>query len=232
MPRRTPSLRLLALALVAAATVFVTPAAAEMPENRDAPTITEAGGPIVGQLLNGNNGTWLYADGTGCRDECRYSFAWFRCVPGGPCSAIPGGATRAYRVSLADVGRTLRVAVTATKHDCNAIGQDCRLVSRTAASAESAPIAPASPPARLSIAHVGVERATRGRHVVGVRVTDEHGRGAAGARVTIRGARVDVTDASGLARVAVPAGTSLLAIRAERAGAPAATLTVRLPAAR
>jgi hypothetical protein len=130
------------------------------------------------------------------------------------------------------VGRTLRVAVTATKHDCNAIGQDCRFVSRTAASAETAPIAPASPPGRLSIAHVGVERATRGRHVVGVRVTDEHGRGAAGARVTIRGARVDVTDASGLARVAVPAGTSLLAIRAERAGAPAATLTVRLPAAR
>ena len=232
MSRRTPSLRLLALALIAAATVFVTPAAAEMPENRDAPTITETGGPVVGQLLNGNNGTWLYADGTGCRDECRYSFAWFRCVPGGPCSAIPGGQVRTYRVDLADVGRALRVAVTATKHDCNAIGQDCRLVSRTAASAETEPVAPASPPARLSIVHVGVERATRGRHVAVVRVTDEHGRGAAGVRVTIRGAGPDLTDASGLARVAVRAGASLLAIRAERAGAPPATLTVRLPAAR
>jgi hypothetical protein len=232
MKTQTPSLRLLVPALLVATAVFASAAAAEMPENRDAPTITETGGPVVGQLLNGNNGTWLYADGTGCRDECRYSFAWFRCVPGGPCSAIPGGQVRTYRVDLADVGRALRVAVTATKHDCNAIGQDCRLVSRTAVSAQTAPVPPAAPPARISIAQVGVERATRGRLVAGVRVTDERGRGAAGVRVTIRAARPAVTDASGLARVAVRAGTMVLAIRAERAGAPAATLTVRLPAGR
>jgi hypothetical protein len=229
MPHRT---LLLFVPAALAFAVFVSAAAAEMPENRDAPTITEAGGPVVGQLLNGNNGTWLYADGTGCRDECRYSFVWFRCIPGGPCAAVPGGATRAYRVALADVGRTLRVAVTATKHDCNAIGQDCRLVSRTAVSAETEPVAPASPPARLSIAHVGVERATRGRLVAVVRVADERGRGAAGVRVTVRGARPDVTDAAGVARVAVRAGTALLAIQAERVGAAAATLTVRLRAAR
>ena len=227
------SLRLLLPAALVAGAVFASAAAAEMPENRDAPTITDAGGPVVGQLLNGNNGTWLYADGSGCRDECRYSFAWYRCVPGGPCSAIPGGVARSYRIGPADSGRTLRVRVTATKHDCNAHGQDCRLVSRTATSAETAPVAaPASTAERLSISGVAVERASGGRQIVTVRVVDERGVVARGARVSIRGAKPVATGPSGTVRVALRPAARVLAIRAERGGATAATLSVRLPAAR
>ena len=229
---RISSLRLLLPAALVAGAVFASAAAAEMPENRDAPTITDAGGPVVGQLLNGNNGTWLYADGSGCRDECRYSFAWYRCIPGGPCSAIPGGVARSYRVGPADAGRTLRVRVTATKNDCNAIGQDCRLVSRAATSAETAPVsAPAALPARLAIAGVAVERGSR-RTIVGVRVVDERGLAAPGARVTIRGARPAATGATGVARIVLRGPARLLAIRAERTGAPAASLSVRLPSVR
>ena len=230
---RIPSFRVLLPAALVAGAVFASAAAAEMPENRDAPTITDVGGPVVGQLLNGNNGTWLYADGSGCRDECRSSFAWFRCVPGGPCSAIPGGVDRAYRVGPADVGRTLRVRVTATKHDCNAIGQDCRLVSRTATSAETVPVsAPAAVPARLAISSVAVERASRGRTIAAVRVVDERGLAARGARVTIGGARPAATGATGIARIVLRGPARVLAIRVERGGAPAATLSVRLPLAR
>lgn len=232
MPRRTPSLHLLVLALLAAAAVFVPAAAAEMPSNRDAPTITGAGGPVVGQILLGNNGTWLYADGSACRGECTYAFAWQRCGPGGDCATILGGGERAYRVAPADAGRSLRVAVTATKYDCNAHGQDCRNVSRTAVSAQTPPVAaPAAPPLQLAIAGVAVERATRGRLVVAVRVEDGEGRAVRAARVTVRGVS-GLTASAGVARVAIRASAAALPIRAEKPGARAAFLEVRLPRAR
>ena len=232
MDRRTPSVRLLVLALLAAAAVFATAAAAEMPSNRDAPTISEAGAPVVGEVLLGNNGTWLYADGSSCRAECAYAFAWQRCAPGGECAAIPGGTDRAYNVGAADVGRSLRVVVTATKYDCNAHGQDCRNVSRTAVSQQTPPVAaPTAPPLRLTIASVGVERAARGRHAVSVRVTDGRGRAVAGARVTI-GRTSAVTRADGSATLVLSRASRTLGIRVTRAGAEGAALVVRLPAAR
>jgi hypothetical protein len=235
MSRRTPSLRLLVLALLTATAVFASAAAAEMPSNRDAPTITEADGPVVGEVLLGNNGTWLYADGSSCRGECEYAFAWQRCGPGGDCAAIPGGGVRAYRVASIDVGRSLRVVVTATKYDCNAHGQDCRHVSRTAVSQQTPPVAaPVAPPLRLTIAGIGVERVRRGL-VVAVRVIDDRGRAARGARVTVRGASA-LTGTTGSARVAVRSvprvSAVVLSVRAEKAGAESAALQVRLPLAR
>ena len=230
MTRRTPSFRLVASILLAAAAVFASAAAAEMPSNRESPTITEADGPIVGEVLLGNNGTWLYADGSSCRGECEYAFAWFRCAPGRDCAAIPGGTQRAYRVGPADVGSGLRVAVTATKYDCNAHGQDCRHVSRTAVSSPTSAVAPPAQTQRLTIARVAVERARRGV-VVAVRVTDGAGRPVRGARVTVgRGAAL--TGSSGSARVAVRTTSNVaLSIRAEKSGAEAATLALHVPAA-
>jgi hypothetical protein len=228
MRSRSLPFRLLVLALIAATAVFASAASAEMPQNRDAPTITGDASPVVGQTLLGNNGTWLYADGSSCRSECQYTFAWFRCGAGGDCAPIPGGRERAYRVAPADAGRGLRVAVTATKHDCNAHGQDCRLVSRTAVSSQTPPVAaPVPPPLKLTIARVAVDRAPRGRLVVSVRVTDGEGRAVGGARVTVRGGSA-VTGSTGAARVTVRARSVALTIRAERAGAEPAVLEVRL----
>lgn len=231
MSRRRPSLRLLVLGLLAATAVFASAASAEMPQNRDAPTITGEGGPVVGQTLLGNNGTWLYADGSACRAECQYTFAWYRCNPGGDCVAIPGGGQRAYRVAPADAGRALRVAVTATKHDCNAHGRDCRLVSRTAVSTPTEAVVAPAQPARLTIARVAVDRAARSRFVVSVRVTDAEGRNVQAARVTVRGAS-GVTASTGVARVVVRASGTALLIRVEKQGAQPAALEVRLPLAR
>jgi hypothetical protein len=236
MPRPTPPFRLLVLALLAAGAVFASAAAAEMPSNRDAPTITESDGPVLGEVLLGNNGTWLYADGSSCRGECAYAFAWQRCNPGGDCAAIPGGGERSYRVSAADVGRSLRVAVTATKYDCNAHGQDCRHVSRTALSRPTPPVsAPFAPPMQLTVAGVTVERAVRGRVVVAIRVTDGSGRSVRAARVTVRGAS-GLTGSSGVARIALrlppQASAAVLPIRAEKPGAEPASLDVRVPLAR
>jgi hypothetical protein len=230
MTRHRPPFRLIALALLAATAVFASAALAEMPSNREAPTITEADGPIVGEVLLGNNGTWLYADGSSCRGECEYAFAWFRCAPGRDCAAIPGGTQRAYRVGPADVGSGLRVAVTAKKYDCNAHGQDCRHVSRTAVSPQTASVAAPTQQPRLTIARVVVERARRGV-VVAVRVTDGDGRAVRGARVTV-GRGTALTGSSGSARVAVRTASAALSIRAEKPGTEAAVLDLRVPAAR
>ena len=238
MPIRLPRLHRFMLPALAAAALFAPGASAEMPQNRDAPTITTAPAPVVGQTLLGNNGTWLYVDGSPCRGECQYSFAWQRCSGGGDCATIPGGLQRAYRVNPADVGRSLRVAVTATKYDCNAHGQDCRNVSRTAYSPLTAAVERPSE-TQLKLTRVAVERATRGRLIVSVRVVDERGRAATGSRVSVQSGRVAktaVAQSSGVARVAFRFGrrTSAvgLSVRAERAGAAPATLDVRVPIAR
>jgi hypothetical protein len=235
MSRRPRLLRLLVPALLVASAVFASAASAEMPSNRDAPTITEVGGPVVGETLLGNNGTWLYDDGSPCRGECAYAFLWQRCNPGGDCAVIPGGAERAYRVGAADVGRSLRVVVNATKYDCNAHGRDCRHVTRTAVSAQTPPVAaPTAPPVRLTIARVGVERARRGV-VVAVTVKDDRGNAVRAARVTVRGSS-RLTGTTGSARFAVRsaprASAVTLVVHAEKAGAEPAALEVRLPLAR
>jgi hypothetical protein len=125
--------------------------------------------------------------------------------------------------------------VTATKFDCNAIGQDCRNVSRTAVSAPTPPVAaPTAPPVRLAIAGVSVERARRGL-VVAVTVKDDRGRAVSAARVTV-GRGSALTGTTGAARVAVRPGSRpsavTLSVRAEKAGAEPAALQVRLPLAR
>ena len=106
-------------------------ARAEMPLNRELPSITGPG--VTGEVLLGNNGTWLYADGSRCGFECTFSFRWEQCSALG-CHTV--STQRGYRPRLSDLHRELRVAVTATKYDCGewnyALGtQECRLDSRT-----------------------------------------------------------------------------------------------------
>lgn len=200
-------------AVVAAALAALVPAAparAEMPANRDAPTIT--GPALVGEVMLGHNGTWLYADGSACGPECTYRFRWERCSASGCTTA---STNRGYRPRLADLRRGLRVHVTVTKYDCGewnyAAGtRECRFDTRTAASAPVTIIARG----RVAAARVAwparlrIERVVRGR-TLRVTVGDTLGRLVRGATVSVRGRRAVLarrtTNADGTAVVPVRA---------------------------
>jgi hypothetical protein len=102
-------------ALVAALTViagsgFAQGSAAQAnyaPQNTAAPTIS--GTPQVGQTLTASPGTWS-SDTTPT-----FTYQWQRCDDkGNACAAISGATKQTYAVASADLGKTLRVAVTAT----------------------------------------------------------------------------------------------------------------------
>jgi hypothetical protein len=104
------------------------------PRNTAPPTI--AGTPQVGEELTASPGTWT----GGVRS---YAYQWRRCdTAGAGCADISGATGRAYGVRAADVGRTLRVVVTAT----NAAGSTTATSNATAA-VRSATSPPAPPPA-------------------------------------------------------------------------------------
>ncbi|MCP9485244.1 MAG: hypothetical protein MSC30_05260 [Gaiellaceae bacterium MAG52_C11] len=77
------------------------------PTNTSPPAIS--GTPQEGQTLTANDGTWA---GT---TPLAYAYQWLRCdASGGACAAIAGASAKTYVVPSADVGSTLRVAVTAS----------------------------------------------------------------------------------------------------------------------
>lgn len=81
----------------------------EPPVNTRPPALTPAGALEVGQTLQATAGSWT---GT---DPISYTYGWQRCnTDGGGCDAISGATGQAYTATDADVGSTLRVAVTAT----------------------------------------------------------------------------------------------------------------------
>jgi hypothetical protein len=127
------------VAAIAAALALAGTAQAEMPQNRGAPELT--GRAAVGWGVVGHNGSWLYDNGLSCGPECTFAFAWERCRAAG-CVPIAGAQGRVYKVRVVDVGSRLRVIVSATKHDCGAGNQsagtqECRWVTRSAASAQT-----------------------------------------------------------------------------------------------
>ena len=182
--------RVLAVAtavVVAAALTLAGAASAEMPQINTPASIS--GNAEVGQQLTAHNGTWLYADGSSCHEECVLSYQWQRCVSG--CADISGATGRFYTVQAADAGFRLRAVEIVWKHDCGewnyAEGtQECHDVQAsapsvqtavvpggtsapTAPSAPSAPAAPAAPKPQAPLAPVATSAPT----VTGVPMVEE-----------------------------------------------------------
>ena len=121
------------------------------PRNATPPTIS--GEPVLGQTQTADPGTW---SGT---QPITFTFQWRTCNrTGGGCSNIGGATGRTYVARQSDVGRTLRVRVTAR----NTIGDETETSAPTAIIAASAPtgcpggngpisINELSPPARLLV---------------------------------------------------------------------------------
>jgi hypothetical protein len=79
--------------------------------------------------LSGSAGTW---DGN---PAPTLAIAWQRCTTKGKCTAIKGAGKAAYKVATADVGRRLRIAVTATNASGSAVAN-----SNMTAVVRSAPV--------------------------------------------------------------------------------------------
>jgi hypothetical protein len=113
-----------ALTLFAGSGLAVSGTAAQAnyaPQNTAAPTVS--GTPEVGQTLTASNGTFT-SDTTPT-----YTYQWRGCdAQGNNCASITGATSQTYAVQSADVGKTLRVVVTAT----NASGASSATSAQTA----------------------------------------------------------------------------------------------------
>jgi hypothetical protein len=138
--RRWPTIVVLAAAALAIGAVFGVPgngraASASVPANTAPPTIS--GTAQSGSTLTADNGTWSGSP-TG------YAYEWRRCdQSGNGCVAIAGATAQSYQVQQADVGATLRVAVTATNADGTA--QAASASTAVIAATSSAPANTAAP---------------------------------------------------------------------------------------
>jgi len=89
------------------------------PANTARPTVT--GTPQPGETLTATTGTWS----NGVRS---YAFQWQHCdAAGATCTDVAGATGRTYGVRAADIGGTIRVAVTAT----NLVGSNTATSDRT-----------------------------------------------------------------------------------------------------
>jgi hypothetical protein len=98
------------------------------PANSSPPEIS--GSAEVGHTLSASNGGWS-------ESPTSFSYEWQRCDSGGAkCAPIAGASNSTYKVTSADVGATLRVAVTAS----NSAG------ASGAVSSAQTPVVPTPPP--------------------------------------------------------------------------------------
>ncbi len=166
------------------------------PRNTKAPTIS--GSPIVGEQLTTDEGTF-----TGGPD--RYTYQWKQCdANGSACVSIAGATGKTYGVRSADVGKTLRVEVTAinAKGSSTAVSNQTAVV-RTAgttpppSSGNAVPVSSVSLPDRLVTSAVSFSpTAIQDRNDVvtlRVRVSDTRGRLVQGALVYATGVPFGLT---------------------------------------
>ena len=94
-----------AMGLVGGIPSAATAAAAAAPKNTSLPTIS--GSAKQGQKLTASKGKWKYV-------PTSFSYQWRRCNSGGSgCNNIAGATASSYTLAVADIGRTIRVVVTA-----------------------------------------------------------------------------------------------------------------------
>ena len=105
--RLLPFLALIIVCGVAGSVAFARSAAA--PQNTAVPQIS--GTAKEGSTLTSSDGTWSGA-------PTSFTYQWRRCASDGTaCGSIVGATSKTYTVATADVGHTLRVAVTAVNAD-------------------------------------------------------------------------------------------------------------------
>lgn len=161
------------------------------PENTALPSVS--GSAVVGETLTAQEGSW-----SGAPD--RYTYQWRQCdAAGSACAAIAGATGKIYGVRSADVGRTLRVEVTAV----NPRGRSTAISNATAAvraasgggggggTGSAVPISSVSLPDRLVASAVSFSpTAISNRNddvTLSVRVTDTRNRLVQGALVYATG---------------------------------------------
>jgi hypothetical protein len=110
--RIRPKLALAVMLGLAAVGVLAAAAAAATPQNTAAPTIS--GTPKAGSTQTANDGTWS-------NSPTSFTYQWQRCASDGTgCGDINGATAKTYTPTSGDVGRTLRVIVTAVNSSGNA----------------------------------------------------------------------------------------------------------------
>ena len=122
------------------------PPSASPPVNRSLPSI--AGRALEGEVVRARPGDW------GGTRPLTFAYQWRRCGRfGGNCVNVVGATGRAYTVTAADVGRTLRVLVSVTNADGSgaALSRPTAVVRRTGVAPPQPPPAPAGPAGQVRL---------------------------------------------------------------------------------
>jgi hypothetical protein len=111
------------------------------PQNQAPPAVS--GSAKVPNTLTASTGAW-----TG--KALKYAYQWLRCDSGGAgCSAISGASSSSDVLSIADVGHTLRVIVTATNRNGSAAATSAQTAVVVDAPSPPPPPPPPPPPATV-----------------------------------------------------------------------------------
>ncbi len=106
------------------------------PSATQAPTIS--GVPVVGQSLVASAGVWSGA-------PTAYAYQWATCTSG-TCSPVSGATTTSYSPRSSDVGRTIRVTVSASNGGATGSASSAQTAAVTASSGSSSSPPPGSSP--------------------------------------------------------------------------------------
>jgi hypothetical protein len=148
--RKRPTAAFAGIFLFAALWILIVAAAASSavaaaPVNVEPPTIT--GTARVGEALTAHNGTW---DNT----PTSYAYRWLRCNQNGNSCVLLAADGDTYRLSQADVGRTMRVRVIARNVDGSGVA---RSLPTDIVASNAAPLTNTGRPTITGEARVGQE---------------------------------------------------------------------------